>query len=790
MNVLRKITDQLNRFRAWLHSRKVRKVRRATGAVVDTAAAGTGFVLRLGVKIVLTIFLVFITTGLLLVCIFSMYVKTCLTEEQLNLTMEEMTTSLSSHILVESSPGSNDWQEVATLYADENRIWADYEEIPQYLEYAAVAIEDSRFYTHKGVDWFRTVYAFGNMFLGMRDTFGGSTITQQLIKNLTGKDDATVQRKLLEIFQALEFEKQYTKQEIITMYLNEIYLGERCYGVRAAAREYFDKELSELTLAECAGLIGITNNPSLYDPYLGENSRERYLNRRNTILFEMYDQGYISYEEYRTAADEELHLQRAEGEERVDAPNSYYIDSLIYDVVDDLAEVRNISEDAAWRLLYNGGYNVYACMDPDIQSIVDSVYQNVSNLPQPYRSSSQQLNSAIVIMDPYTGDIVALAGGTGAKTSSFTNNYATELRRPPGSSFKPVAVYGPALDLGLITADEQFNDTANLTLNGISNWYPRNSGNVYSGWITVRYAVMMSRNTIAAQVLDRLGLQSSWDYLTNHFGFTSLVRDYLDPNTGQVVTDYAYAPLALGQLSYGVTVLEMAQAYTAFVNDGVMSYGRTYSLVTDSDGNVILDNPTQHVVSLKANTARTMTSILHDTVTDGLGSAANFSSTAVAGKTGTTSDDKDRYFVGYTRYYTCAVWTGYDTPETMYFYSNPAAQIFRTVMSQIHAGLEYWSFETPSAGTAANIFTEATSTPSPTDTPQPTDTPTPSATADQPQHEAPPAFTEPEPVATEVPAATDPPAAAETPAATEIPAATDPPAATEPPQEPDVPPLG
>ena len=771
MNIFRKIIDAFRSVKAWFTSRKVRRVRRAATAAADTAAAGVGLALRLGAKLVITLLLVFLTTGLLLMCIFAMYVKTCLTEEMLDLTPEELTSAMSSHILVETSVGSDQWQEIAVLYSDENRVPIDYDQIPLNLEHAAVAIEDARFYRHKGVDWYRTVGAFVNMFLGMRNNFGGSTITQQLIKNLTGKDDITVQRKLLEIFQALEFEKKYDKEEIINWYLNEIYLGEQCYGVQAAAQVYFGKDVWDLSLAECAGLVGITNNPSMYDPYFNPENFEK---RRNLILWEMYDQGYISYDAYLTAKEEPVNLDWSEEDEEESSVFSYYVDSVIWDVVADLAEERNVSEDTAWRLLYNSGYNIYVCMDQRIQNIVDSIYQNVSGLPQPYRSASQKLSSAIVIIDPYDGRIVALAGDTGVKQYSLSGNYATRLRRQPGSSFKPVAVYGPALDLGLISPSDQVNDSPNVSLKGTS-WYPRNDGNYYSGWISLRMAVVLSRNTIAAQVLDKLGLQASWDYLTNHFGFTSLERDHIDSVTGSVVSDYNYSPLALGQLSYGVTVREMAQAYTAFVNDGVMTYGRTYSKITDSEGNIVLDNSPNQISALKPNTARNMTAILEEAVNNSSGTGRNayFSTTAIAGKTGTTTESMNRYFVGYTRYYVAAVWTGYATPERMYFSYNPAVQLWRSVMTKVHSGFDYWAFQTPTASTATNILSgTGTPTPKPTESPEPSVTPEPSPT---PDNDAPPPMETPTatPPVTEAPVVTpEPPVATEVPVVPTEPQAT------------------
>ena len=778
MNTLGKIKQKIDGVRQWFRSRKVRRVRRAVGAAADTAAAGVGFTLRLGLKILLTALLVFITTGMILACIFAVYVKTSL-YKQLDVTPQELARAESSHILAETSPGSGQWTELATLHYKVNRVPVDYEQIPKDLEHACVAIEDRRFYQHKGVDWWRTVAAFGNMFLSMRDNFGGSTITQQLIKNLTGKDDVTVQRKLLEIFQALDFEKKYTKEEIIGWYMNQIFLGEGCYGVGAASKAYFGKEVWQLDLAECASLIGITNSPSLYDPYISEDTKANNKRRQETILWAMYEQGYISYEEYDSAKNETLHFRSSVGDDRSDAPFSYYVDSLIWDLVDDLAEARGVTDRVAEDLLYNGGYNIYSCMDMRIQQIVDDVYQNVGGLPQPsYNPSGAKLNSAIVIIDPSDGAIVALAGDTGEKTASFTDNYATRLPRPPGSSFKPVAIYAPALDLGLITQSTKVNDAPDVVLENCPYWYPYNDGMVYGGWITIREALIHSRNTVAAQILNKMGRQASWDYLTNRFGFTSLIMEEVNKDTGNVVSDYVYPALALGQLSRGVTALEMAQAYTAFANNGVMSFGRTYSLVLDGDDNVILDNPARQQVAVKENTAWNIANMLQAAASYGTGWMANFSSTAVAGKTGTTSSARDRYFTGFTRYYVAAVWTGYKYNHTMHFNTNPAALIWKTVMQRVHAGLPYASFPTPYVGGDTKLFGDE-----PTESPAPTEEPTPEVTQEPPPPtgEAPPADTFAPPPVTDLPPVTDPPAITDPPPETLQPVATEPPPATDPP---------
>ena len=703
---MNKIQQFLQKLDAWRRSRGVRRAVRAAGKVADTTAAGVGFALRLAVRSVATVLLVLIVTALLFTCIFAVYVKTCLTEG-LDISLEEASLSLSSTIWYEDEYGN--WQEMTKLYSQENRTWVELDNIPVYLQQAAVAIEDKRFYEHKGVDWYRTVAAFVNMFLGMKDNFGGSTLTQQLIKNLTEDDDVTVQRKLQEIFRALEFEKKYTKDEIMTWYLNEIYLGQGCYGVGAAARAYFGKDVWELNLAECASLIGITNNPSKYDLYIyPENNRIR----AHTILRQMYEQDYITYEQYQEAIAYEVQTAASDDDED-STIYTWYEETIIDDAVRDLAAARGISEAQADKLIRTGGYNIYACVDMRIQKIVDSYYQNLSRLPQPYRRSSQQLRSAIVIMDPRTGDIVALAGDVGEKKINLGLNLATEAKRPPGSSFKPLAVYAPALDTGLVNQNTGVDDSPSIQLSGTS-WYPRNSGG-YSGVITVRTALINSKNTIAAQLLDHLGLSTSWEYLTERFCITSLV-----PNDGtKSYTDYAYAPLALGQLSEGITVREMAQAYTAFPNEGLVSIARTYSMITDQQGNVVLDNSTKQHYAIKANTAANLCSMMQAAVSYGTGTEAYFGSTAVAGKTGTTSDDKDRYFCGFTMYYVAAVWTGYEIPERMYFNGNPACQIFRTIMSEIHRGYSWWDFPSYYINSARLKGAEPSESPSPSPTVEP-----------------------------------------------------------------------
>ena len=333
----------------------------------DATVSVAGAVLR----VLGTILLIVLVTGLLFLCIFAYYVKNCLSTD-LDVQLSDFTVSLSSSILYEDSDGN--WQNLTNLSSTENRVWIDYADIPKDMEHAAVAIEDKRFYKHKGVDWYRTTGAFINMFLSMKNDFGGSTITQQLIKNLTKQDDITVQRKLLEIFQALEFEKSYDKEEIMEWYLNIVYFGEGCNGVYTAAETYFGKEPKDLTLAECASIIGITNNPSKYDPFI---SRENNKARQETILKQMYEQGYINKEQYDEAVAQELVFVRSESDDATQTIYSYYAEAVINDVLNDLVEQKGVSRDTARTLLYSGGYQVYSCYDPSIQQAIDDVYTDL-----------------------------------------------------------------------------------------------------------------------------------------------------------------------------------------------------------------------------------------------------------------------------------------------------------------------------------------------------------------------------------------------------------------------------
>lgn len=615
------------------------------------------------------------------------------------------------------------YEELQQLDATENRIWVSYDKIPKDMVWAVVSIEDKRFFEHDGVDWITTTKACLKMFMGTGSA-GGSTITQQLIKNLTQEDDVTVNRKINEIFRALAVEKKYSKEEILEWYLNTVYFGEGCWGVQSAAQVYFGKDVSELTAAECAAIAGITNNPSLYDPYIRpENNRQRQL----LILQQMLAQGHLEQDEYDEAvaqemvfhngsADEETYSCDAcgfkgtidefiEQEEGYDCPTcgartsikkqsdcySYFVDRVYRDVVNDLMEQYDLTEKAAIQKLLTGGYRIYATIDMDAQEAVDNVYQDLENAPTV--KSDQQLQSAIVVIDNESGDIVAMAGGLGEKQGSLSFDRSSQSYRSPGSSFKPVSVYGPALDQGLISPITVYDDTPFSFEDGP---YPKNESRRYQGLVNINKAVNESLNTIAMKVLDDLGTEASYNYLTEKFGFTTLVEE--KELNGRSYTDIGYAPLALGALTDGVTVREMAQAFATYPNNGVFREARTYTRVEDSEGNVILDNEQETHTAVSERAAFYVNYLLQNVVEYGTGTPARISGMTVAGKTGTSSSNVDRYFVGYTPYYTAAVWSGFDIPEQIVLTgvtTNPSTRLWQRVMSQLHEDKEYATFDRP-----------------------------------------------------------------------------------------------
>ena len=708
-----------------------------------TKSRGAAIALRVG-KVLGTLLLLGIVTGAFMACYAAVYIKSVI--------IPEATLDLSAYTLNENSVISyeKDGQlvELQTLVGAENRQWVDYEDIPQDLINAVVAVEDHRFYEHNGVDWYRTAGAFVNMFIGMRNTFGGSTLTQQLVKNITEYDDVTVKRKILEIFTALELEKNYSKEEILTYYLNEIYLGQGCYGVQSAAQVYFGKDVSELSLAECASLAGITNNPSLYSPYSTlEVTRYQCSNckaysltkddvcsecgakdsfddgtvwtardynklRQETILNLMADPDTMGDKVYDAQVTQEAKEQelvfRSDWDEETEAQHnantstqtiySWYVEAVIDEVTKDLMEQTNLSYEVVTKMVYSGGLQIVVPYDPDVQAAVDAVYNDPSNLNY-VSSTGAQMKTGITVVDNTTGYVVAIGGDIGEKTINRGWNYATDTVRQPGSSIKPLSVYAPAIEEGLITPATVTDDVPRW----MGSYWLQNYPVKYRGLTTVLEGVTESINTISANVLEKLGFQKSYEYLTQKFGISTVVdRQVLD--NGEVKSDLGYSQLAVGGLTNGISTFEMAAAFATFPRDGAYTEPTTYLTVKDHDGNVLIDNVPSTELILEQRTTYYINQMLTNVVSNGTGTAARISGQVVAGKTGTTDNSRDQWFVGYTTHYTAAVWIGYPNNDPMRsMWPSPSTILWQKVMSRVHENLPQESFTDPAGLVTVSI---------------------------------------------------------------------------------------
>ena len=670
-------------------------------------------------RVIGTILLVFVLTAAIFAGIFSAYINSSM-RGRVEVYLDEFETKVSTELYYQE-PSSGEWTMYHTLFLDsENRIWADLEQIPKDLQKAVVAIEDKRFYTHKGVDWHGTARAiFSTIFGG--SVQGGSTITQQLVKNVTGDNQNTVKRKVMEIYRAQELEKRYEKDEILEAYLNEVYFGYSCYGVVTASLKYFNKDVSELSLAECASLIAITNNPSLYDPLQTDWGLENNRTRQLLVLGAMLEQEKIDQAAYDAAKEENVVFsngytilggrvdvdtdkkddtdtdggdEQPEETETATSSQSYFTDAVIEDVAAALVEKYGLTDstnpvtgkvttafDQGVNMVYGKGYKIYTTQNPDYQKIAEEVCTDTSNLPytSTYTNSygekeTEQLQVGMTIVDPYTGYVVAMVGGAGVKQYDRGWNWATSARQC-GSAIKPISVYAPALDDGTINGASTIDDYPVMVLNG--SVYPKNANGRYKGLTPLHTAIARSTNTCAVRVVQEYGTSRSYDFMTNKLGFTTLTSQ----DAQQV------GNMGLGGLDRGVTTEEMAAAFAAFANEGIYTAPRTFVRVEDADGNVILENEAKASVAMKDTTAALMNSLLQEVINGGTGYEGRISGMHVAGKTGTTNNDQDRYFVGYTPYYSCAVWVGYVHNQRIVASGNPAASMWQKVMSRIHADL-------------------------------------------------------------------------------------------------------
>ena len=662
------------------------KTARAAKATASGVWFATRKVLTYMLNIFLTLLVVGIITGSVVVVAFVVYIKNYVDPNYTGLDNLKFDSALSTTTYYVDKDGNEVLLENDTLESSENRLWAEYSDIPQDLIDAYIAVEDMRFLEHPGVDLTRTASAIYNFFIPTSSSYGGgSTITQQLIKNVSGENEATIQRKVQEIFRAINVEKKYTKEEILEMYLNTIYLSHNSYGVRVAAETYFAKSLDELTLAECASIASIGKWPTHYDPI---SNPQNNLTRRNLVLKLMLEQGKITEEEFNEAYDAPIRLADGSTDEYSENVHSYYIDAVMDDVVADLMEEYGYDKATASRVLYSGGLEIITCLDPEIQACLEKVYTDSSYWPE---TKGMQAQSAMCIMDPESGDIVALVGGLGEKRESRGLNRATHSYRQCGSSIKPLSVYALALDSGYLKPGSPVDDVPPVYYENTGKYWPPNSDKKYRGRVSLDYAILKSLNTVAVDTCLALGIEDVYQNFKN-YGYTTLV-DSMYKN-GNYFSDINTSPMALGGMTLGVTVREHTQAYATLANKGVTSESRTYSLVRDSKGSIILDNKESHDVKYKEDSMAILTELLTHVITNSNGTGysritfqKNFD-VEVAGKTGTTNDKKDVYFCGYTPDYVACCWYGYDNNKVITSSGNPAATLWNKVFNEIYSYLK------------------------------------------------------------------------------------------------------
>ncbi len=648
-----------------------------------------------------------IITGSIVVSVMALYVFNALEDAPIvDLSNVEVNLNNTSYIYV-TDPDTQEQTVVKELYSGQNREWVSYSEIPQTLIDVTVAAEDKRFREHHGVDWLRTIRSTLGYFGGSSRIQGGSTITQQVIKNLTGNDEVTPERKVQEIFTALKLEKNYSKEQILETYLNVAFFSNQCYGIQSASKLYFNKDISELNVAEAATLIAITNAPTRYNP-LRENPNEDYgwgtgmeenKERRDYILGEMLDAGMLTQSEYEEWINYEVQLApREEVQSTSDgltALTDWHTDQVIEDVITDLQEEYNYTRAYATNMVYSGGYRIYSTMDPDIQQSLEDSYANPDTFPA--LNNSEYPETAAIVIAP-DGSVKGMIGGN-EKTSNRLFNRATQSQRHPGSTMKPISAYLNAFERDLITWSTTFVDEPlTLTENGETFEWPVNYTNNYTHEpMTVQYAVQQSINTVPAQIVNILTPQVCYDTLKNKFQISTL----------QEADATSLSAMALGGMTTGMTLEELVGCYQIFVTGGMYVKPYTYTHVTDMEGNVILEKDTTQVRVISEETATVLNRLLQTVVSRGTGAQANIQNQTgivTAGKTGSSTgvkyvngvqvdiDNPDLWFIGFTPYYIGGVWMGYDIQEEIYYSTYPTPILWKNLMLPIHEGLEAADF--------------------------------------------------------------------------------------------------
>lgn len=592
--------------------------------------------------------------------------------------------NMTSVIYVKNADG--DWEEYRRLHGDENRIWISGDKIPKTLKNAFIAIEDERFEKHHGVDWKRTFLAVANQFLEFSSTeFGGSTITQQLIKNITSDRDKVYERKVREIVRALFIETQLEKHEILEAYLNTIALGNGICGVQVAANYYFNKEVSELSLVECAAIAAITKNPSRYNPV---TNMEENKARRQLVIQKMFELGLIEQDEYSEAYNADIELDFSQKETLDTEINNYFVDTLIEQVIADLSEKYDCNENLASQMFYNGGFKIYSTMDYEIQGLLEETYQKEKRYFYETRRNDEgereKVQSAMTIMD-YNGHIVGIVGGTGEKTVNRGLNRAYSVPRQPGSTMKPIGVYALAIDKDIVDYTSSVLDRPIKNYYGRGKWGPREWFGGYMGNVPLNYALRKSMNAVPVRLLEEVGIDNSYEFLTEKLHCKYLVEADKNPSA-----------LALGGCNYGITPTESAAAFSIFGNGGVYHKPTTYYKIERANGEVVFEHDKKGEQVISEASATIMNHLLREVVynSEGTGrtvSSFNYKMKAYA-KTGTSSDTKDSWLVGGTPYYVGSVWYGYDHNQTV-SNRNMAKTIWRDVMREIHKDLEKKEFE-------------------------------------------------------------------------------------------------
>ncbi len=614
-------------------------------------------------NVILTVCLVGAIAAAIVVCAFLVYIANNVDSSVDDVLLITQNNELATRLYYYDANGELVENTDDNISSGTGATWVNYEDIPTYLRDAFIAIEDKRFWDHNGVDWIATTRAAVTFFVPIGSDRGGSTLTQQLIKNLTGNDDYSIQRKIQEIFKAINLEKELggDKTVIIEQYCNIVYFSQGAYGVQAAARTYFGKDAKDLTLVECASLASIVQNPARWDPRAyPENNTER----RRIILKEMLSQGLITRAEYDEAYNTELVLRSRSDENIEDTPSdsknssftSWYTDEVIEESIRLLMEKYEVPYAIAEKMLFNSGYQIITAMDYEIQRIIEKYYEKT---PSDYFNNSEVLNheSAFVVIDHKTGQIKGLVGGRGEKTGSRLFNRATQSTRSPGSSMKPIGAYALALERGIISYGSVLDDGPHI-ITGNSGW-PRNANNKYGGLVTIEYALAYSKNTFPVKLVASLGVEASYNFLSKSLGITTLAGN----------ADKNLSALAIGGMTNGVKLSEITAAYAVFPSGGVYTKPTTVLSILDSDGNVIIDNVPQKNVAISEDTAQSMVRLMRAVATYGTGygylNKTKNMGLQVAGKTGTTDNNFDKWFIGYSPYYTAGVWIGYDQNQSL-----------------------------------------------------------------------------------------------------------------------------